>query len=150
MKLPWDPTGQPAEQPDPESPQPVASIEVAPTTDIGFASIDADAIYGEGNDIGDTKAPGGPIEDRWDKRRFEAKLVNPANRRKLSVIIVGTGLAGARAGSVTLEDLRNGHRGPLLDDLVDRDERPAQPLCNERAERRLPRAHEPDEREVPV
>ncbi len=55
--------------------------------------------YREGEPIQDTKAPGGPIEQRWSTRRFEAKLVNPANRRKLSVIIIGTGLAGASAGA---------------------------------------------------
>ena len=42
---------------------------------------------------------GGPIEQRWATRKFEARLVNPANRRKLSVIIVGTGLAGASAAA---------------------------------------------------
>jgi len=62
-------------------------------------SVDADAIYTDGDDIGDTKAPGGDISTRWDRRRFEAKLVNPANRRKLSVIMVGTGLAGASAAA---------------------------------------------------
>ncbi len=55
--------------------------------------------YRQGEPIKDTKAPGGPIEQRWSTRRFEAKLVNPANRRKLSVIIIGTGLAGASAGA---------------------------------------------------
>jgi succinate dehydrogenase / fumarate reductase flavoprotein subunit len=55
--------------------------------------------YREGAPIKDNKAPGGPIEQRWSKRKFEAKLVNPANRRKLSVIIVGTGLAGASAAA---------------------------------------------------
>ncbi len=64
-----------------------------------FSSVDGDAVYSEGADIADTKAPQGPIAERWDKRRFEAKLVNPANRRKLSVIIVGTGLAGASAAA---------------------------------------------------
>ncbi|BAK34670.1 succinate dehydrogenase flavoprotein subunit [Microlunatus phosphovorus NM-1] len=62
-------------------------------------SVDADSLYVDGPDIGDTKAPAGPIEERWDKRRFGAKLVNPANRRKLNVIIVGTGLAGASAAA---------------------------------------------------
>ncbi|GAB3207727.1 fumarate reductase/succinate dehydrogenase flavoprotein subunit [Marinactinospora thermotolerans] len=56
-------------------------------------------LYIEGDPIRDEKAPEGPIEQRWDKRRFSAKLVNPANRRKLSVIIVGTGLAGASAAA---------------------------------------------------
>src|ERR671911_392662 len=105
MKLPWQdmdlPSDKvtPAEKLTPATSQPVASIEAAPSAEMGFSSIDADAIYVEGNDVGDTKAPGGPIEDRWDRRRFEAKLVNPANRRKLSVIIVGTGLAGASAAA---------------------------------------------------
>ena len=58
-------------------------------------SVDADALYDRGDDIGDTKAPKVDIAQRWDERRFTAKLVNPANRRKLSVIMVGTGLAGA-------------------------------------------------------
>ncbi|MUL39803.1 fumarate reductase/succinate dehydrogenase flavoprotein subunit [Streptomonospora sp. PA3] len=56
-------------------------------------------LYTEGDEIRDEKAPAGPIAERWDKRRFSAKLVNPANRRKLSVIIVGTGLAGASAAA---------------------------------------------------
>ncbi|WP_046471054.1 fumarate reductase/succinate dehydrogenase flavoprotein subunit [Allosalinactinospora lopnorensis] len=56
-------------------------------------------LYIEGDPIRDEKAPEGPIQERWDKRRFSAKLVNPANRRKLSVIIVGTGLAGASAAA---------------------------------------------------
>jgi len=55
--------------------------------------------YAQGEDIHDTKAPAGPIEKKWATRQFEAKLVNPANRRKLTVIIVGTGLAGAAAGA---------------------------------------------------
>ncbi len=55
--------------------------------------------YAEGSPVRDTKAPDGPIEQRWTRRRFEAKLVNPANRRKLSVIVVGTGLAGGAAAA---------------------------------------------------
>ena len=43
--------------------------------------------------------PSGPIEKKWDKHRFEMKLVNPANKRKYSVIVVGTGLAGASAAA---------------------------------------------------
>ena len=99
MKLPWQNLDQPAERHTPASSEPVGSIEARPSSDNGFSSIDADAFYVEANHVGDTKAAGGPIEDRWDKRRFEAKLVNPANRRKLSVIIVGTGLAGASAAA---------------------------------------------------
>ena len=55
--------------------------------------------YVAGDDIRDTKAPAGPIEKKWSTRKFEAKLVNPANRRKLTVIIVGTGLAGGAAAA---------------------------------------------------
>src|SRR5687768_11805852 len=47
----------------------------------------------------DAKVPSGPLEDKWDQHRFDSKLVNPANRRKHTVIIVGTGLAGASAAS---------------------------------------------------
>ena len=47
----------------------------------------------------DPKTPSGPIADRWDRRKFENKLVNPANRRKFQVIVVGTGLAGASAAA---------------------------------------------------
>src|SRR5437773_4742947 len=43
--------------------------------------------------------PGGPIQEKWDKCRFEMKLVNPANRRKHSIIVVGAGLAGAAAAA---------------------------------------------------
>lgn len=55
--------------------------------------------YETGEPLVDSKAPDGPIADRWDRRRFEAKLVNPANRRKHTVIVVGTGLAGGAAGA---------------------------------------------------
>ena len=47
----------------------------------------------------DANVPSGPLADKWDRHRFESKLVNPANRRKYTVIIVGTGLAGASAAS---------------------------------------------------
>jgi succinate dehydrogenase / fumarate reductase flavoprotein subunit len=62
-------------------------------------SLDADSFYVEGADIADTKAPKVPIDRRWEERRFGARLVNPANRRKLSVIIVGSGLAGSSAAA---------------------------------------------------
>jgi succinate dehydrogenase / fumarate reductase flavoprotein subunit len=47
----------------------------------------------------DSKVPAGPLAEKWDRHRFESKLVNPANRRKYTVIVVGTGLAGASAAS---------------------------------------------------
>jgi succinate dehydrogenase / fumarate reductase, flavoprotein subunit len=62
-------------------------------------SLDSDSFYIEGADIAEAKAPKVPIERRWEDRRFRARLVNPANRRKLSVIIVGSGLAGSSAAA---------------------------------------------------
>jgi len=52
----------------------------------------------------DSKVPGGRLEEKWDRHRFELKLVNPANKRKFEIIVVGTGLAGASA-SATLAEL---------------------------------------------
>ncbi len=47
----------------------------------------------------DARIPSGPIEQKWDQCRFDMKLVNPANRRKFTIIIVGSGLAGASAAA---------------------------------------------------
>jgi succinate dehydrogenase / fumarate reductase flavoprotein subunit len=47
----------------------------------------------------DSKSPTGPIETRWDRHRFSLKLVNPANKRKHTIIVVGTGLAGGAAAA---------------------------------------------------
>jgi succinate dehydrogenase / fumarate reductase flavoprotein subunit len=47
----------------------------------------------------DSKIPDGPIEDKWDNHRFDIRLVNPANKRKYKIIVVGTGLAGASAAA---------------------------------------------------
>ena len=47
----------------------------------------------------DARIPGGPLADKWDTHRFEMKLVNPANKRKFHVIVVGSGLAGASAAA---------------------------------------------------
>ncbi|MGI5129161.1 fumarate reductase/succinate dehydrogenase flavoprotein subunit [Pseudonocardia sp. CA-107938] len=59
--------------------------------------------YTVGEPIADTKAPEGPVERRWEDRRFGVKLVNPANKRKLTVIVVGTGLAGGSAAASLAE-----------------------------------------------
>ncbi len=59
--------------------------------------------YNDGDAIVDTAAPEGAIETRWERRKFSAKLVNPANRRKLTVIVVGTGLAGGSAAATLAE-----------------------------------------------
>ncbi|HSQ62714.1 MAG TPA: fumarate reductase/succinate dehydrogenase flavoprotein subunit [Polyangiaceae bacterium] len=47
----------------------------------------------------DSRIPSGPVAEKWDRHRFEMKLVNPANRRKYKVIVVGSGLAGASASA---------------------------------------------------
>ena len=47
----------------------------------------------------DARIPSGPLPEKWERYRFDAKLVNPANRRKFTVIIVGTGLAGGAAAA---------------------------------------------------
>lgn len=62
-------------------------------------SDDARGYYTLGDKLVDPNAPTGPIKDRWTTRKFENRLVNPANRRKLNVIIVGTGLAGGAAAA---------------------------------------------------
>ena len=51
----------------------------------------------------DSKIPPGPLKDKWDDHKFHLKLVNPANRRKYRVIVVGTGLAGASAAASLAE-----------------------------------------------
>src|SRR6187200_1980917 len=51
----------------------------------------------------DAHAPSGPLAQKWDKHRFDLKLVNPANKRKFDVIVVGSGLAGASAASALAE-----------------------------------------------
>src|SRR6266478_9169603 len=47
--------------------------------------------------------PSGPLAQKWDRHRFEMKLVNPSNKRKYKVLIVGTGLAGASAAASLAE-----------------------------------------------
>ncbi len=51
----------------------------------------------------DSKVPSGPIAQKWEKHKFEMKLVNPANKRRYNVIVVGTGLAGASAAASLAE-----------------------------------------------
>ncbi|HEX5503537.1 MAG TPA: fumarate reductase/succinate dehydrogenase flavoprotein subunit, partial [Thermomicrobiales bacterium] len=51
----------------------------------------------------DAGEPGGPIETRWERRQFEMKLVNPANKRRYTVLVVGSGLAGASAAASLAE-----------------------------------------------
>src|SRR5260221_10655132 len=51
----------------------------------------------------DGKSPSGPLAAKWDKHKFDLKLVNPANKRKFDVIVVGSGLAGASAAASLAE-----------------------------------------------
>jgi len=51
----------------------------------------------------DAKAPEGPLEKKWNNHRFNVKLINPANKRKFDIIVVGTGLAGASASASLAE-----------------------------------------------
>src|SRR5438094_1243126 len=51
----------------------------------------------------DARIPSGPLTQKWDKHRFEMKLVNPANKRKFDLIVVGSGLAGASAAATLAE-----------------------------------------------
>jgi succinate dehydrogenase / fumarate reductase flavoprotein subunit len=51
----------------------------------------------------DSKIPSGPLEKKWEKHKAESKLVNPANKRKFDVIVVGSGLAGASAAATLAE-----------------------------------------------
>ena len=70
------------------------------TTNPTRPAADTFGMYTVGAPIADTKAPTTvPIDKMWTTRKFDAKLVNPSNRRKLSVIIVGTGLAGGAAAA---------------------------------------------------
>ena len=73
--------------------------EVSVTNSDMLDSFDANSFYIEGAEIADSKAPKVDIDRRWYERRFRARLVNPANRRKLDVIIIGTGLAGSSAAA---------------------------------------------------
>ena len=49
----------------------------------------------------DSKIPGGPLAEKWDRHKASLKLVNPANRKRLDIIVVGTGLSGASAAAGT-------------------------------------------------
>ena len=51
----------------------------------------------------DAKIPAGPLAEKWSKHKFNLKLVNPANKRKYDVIVVGTGLAGGAAAASLAE-----------------------------------------------
>ena len=86
--------------PGPDMPDTTLSFEASLSREPGGEEYDdAAGYYVDGDAIADTKSPGGPLEDRWSTRKFEARIANPANRRRLSIIVVGTGLAGASAAA---------------------------------------------------
>jgi succinate dehydrogenase / fumarate reductase, flavoprotein subunit len=64
----------------------------------------AGAFYEVSSEMLDGKLPPGPVAQKWDKYRFDMKLVNPANKRKYTILMVGSGLAGG-AGAATLAEL---------------------------------------------
>jgi succinate dehydrogenase / fumarate reductase flavoprotein subunit len=84
---------------DMDMPDTVSAAEASASGSLDGDYDDAAGYYTPGAPLVDTKAPDAPIAERWQTRKFEARLVNPANRRKLSIIIVGTGLAGASAAA---------------------------------------------------
>ncbi|MGB0292732.1 MAG: FAD-binding protein, partial [Luteolibacter sp.] len=51
----------------------------------------------------DSKIPTGPLDQKWTKHKMDSKLINPANKRKYSVIVVGSGLAGGAAAASLAE-----------------------------------------------
>ncbi|NNL76540.1 MAG: hypothetical protein HKO68_09415, partial [Desulfobacterales bacterium] len=51
----------------------------------------------------DANIPGGPLEEKWNRHRFDLKLVNPANKRKFEILVIGTGLAGSSASASLAE-----------------------------------------------
>ena len=66
----------------------------------------------------DGRVPGGPIDSKWSRHKGEMSLVNPSNRRKYDVIVVGTGLAGASAAATLGEQGYKGE-GAIPDIPVD-------------------------------
>ena len=50
-------------------------------------------------DMPDAKIPSGPIADKWTKHKMDSRLINPNNKRKYTVLVVGSGLAGASAAA---------------------------------------------------
>jgi succinate dehydrogenase / fumarate reductase, flavoprotein subunit len=63
----------------------------------------------------ESNIPAGPLESKWDRYKFDLKLVNPANRKKFTVIVVGTGLAGASAAATLAEQGYNVLAFSILD-----------------------------------
>jgi succinate dehydrogenase / fumarate reductase flavoprotein subunit len=82
-----------------DMPDTTSAFDPSHTASVDETYDDAVGYYVDGDPIADTKSPSGPLDERWNTRQFEARIANPANRRRLSVIVVGTGLAGASAAA---------------------------------------------------
>ena len=80
------------------------SPDLETTLDTDFDTVLDPVLDPELDPVLDPKAPAGPMAERWASYKFDAKLVNPANKRRYEIIMVGTGLAGA-AGAATLAEL---------------------------------------------
>ena len=75
-----------------------AAVPAHETADCGVSrAVDVDRA--EATMTLDSKIPDGPIEEKWDNHKFDIKLVNPANKRRFEIVVVGTGLAGASAAA---------------------------------------------------
>jgi succinate dehydrogenase / fumarate reductase, flavoprotein subunit len=83
---PPGPISEDAPEESPEGPEPAAAAATGPPT-------------GDGSPLLDAKVPDAPVQEMWDQHRFDMKLVNPANKRRFKIIVVGTGLAGAAAAA---------------------------------------------------
>jgi len=86
------------------------ATEISPTTPITEHEHERDSEYwtvSDDDSMLDAKAPGGAIADAWERHKFAMKLVNPANKRRYKVLVVGSGLAGASA-SASLAELGYG------------------------------------------
>jgi succinate dehydrogenase / fumarate reductase flavoprotein subunit len=86
-----------------QTPQTPQTPQTTDTADAAAAAAAGTAGYRPGSPLTDTKTPDGPLAERWKRRRATARLVNPANRRNHTVIVVGTGLAGGAAGATLAE-----------------------------------------------
>src|SRR6478752_626728 len=87
----------------------------------------------------DAKIPSGPLAEKWTKHRFDMKLVNPANKRKYTVIVVGSGLAGGAAAATMGALDRGPGRHQRGQELPERRRLDLPPLLRHPQGRRLPR-----------
>jgi succinate dehydrogenase / fumarate reductase, flavoprotein subunit len=80
----------------------VETNTIAPTAPAPSAPFER-PLLPELNGVLDAKIPSGPLEQKWERHKFEMKLINPANKRRYKILIVGTGLAGSSAAATMAE-----------------------------------------------